>query len=207
MCTGTDRWPRCSGAPRSAAAATTEAPAANTNFAVPKPFMWNRGAAISSRSFVNEPARLLCSNGPELTIVRERHTLRPARRARGVEHHGRLTGLRPHGLEGARIEQRLEAVRAWIVEADGRNARRERGATLGVVEDGLDGRIAHDVADGIRRKAEVHRHGDEPRPHRAQVGDQEFGAIGGKDGDGAAAREPRFKSPRAQASASSSIRA
>ena len=128
-------------------------------------------------------------DGPKLAIVGKGHTLRAARRARGIEHHGRLARLRSHRFEGAAIQQRLEAVRPRVIEADAVHAGWERSATFGVVEGERDAGVAHDVGDGVPREAEVHRHGDQPGPHRAQVGDQELGAIGGKDGNGAAARQ------------------
>ena len=38
--------------------------------------------------------------------------------------------------------------------------------------------IAQDVGGDLGGEAEVHRHGDEPGPHRPEIGYQELGAIG-----------------------------
>ena len=43
--------------------------------------------------------------------------------------------------------------------------------------------------NGLARKLEIHRHGDQAGAHDAVIGREIFGAIGGEDGDAIAARK------------------
>ncbi len=89
------------------------------------------------------------SHGPEVAVVGERHALRSARRARGVEHHRRLPRLGADGRECPAVQERLEAVARRRVEVDQRNSGRNPPAALTVAEDEPGARVAQDELDGL----------------------------------------------------------
>ena len=126
---------------------------------------------------------------PDVALVRQHDALRHAGRARGVEEHRGLARLRDHGLELARIDETVEAGAALLAEDDGRHILRRILEARAVAEHELGAGVLDDEMDGLLRKPVVHRHGDEARAHDAEIGGDEFGAVGRQDGDAVAARK------------------
>ena len=123
---------------------------------------------------------------PDVAPVRQHNALRRAGRAGGVEEHCRLVGLRNDRVEGAGIEERVEAP----AKIDTRKVCRTICAPLRITEHELGVGVAQDEMNCLLRKLEIHRHRDQARAHDPTIGREIFRAIGGEDRHAIPAREP-----------------
>ncbi len=127
---------------------------------------------------------------PNVALMRKHDALRRAGRARRIEEHRRLVRRRHNGVERPGIEEAVETRLAGVAEAHRRHILRTIRATRHVAEHELHPGILDDELDDSARELEVHRHGDQARPHDAEIGGEIFGAVGGQNGDALAALEP-----------------
>ncbi len=97
--------------------------------------------------------------------------------------------------EVAWTQEGLEAVLALGVEIDEGKAGGNECPTLAIAEDQLHGRVAQDEVDGVPRELVVDGDGDETRAHGPEVGDEELGAVRGKNGHRVAPTEAAGEEP------------
>ncbi len=128
---------------------------------------------------------------PDVALVREHDALRRPGRSRRIEEQGRLIWLRNHRLERTGIDEAVKTLAfAGIIERDRGKIARAGAAPRGVAEHEPGAGVAQDEFDRGRREPVIDRHRDEARPHDAETGSDEFGAIGGEHGDALPARKP-----------------
>ena len=135
---------------------------------------------------------------PDMALVRKHDAFGLPGRAGSVEKHRRLACLRHDGIEGAHIQEIIEAALPAAPELHRCNIVGDIGAALLVAEHELCSRILQDEMDLATRKLETDRHRNEAGAHDAEISREKFRPIGGEDRDTLAPRKPALGRARAQ---------
>src|SRR5262249_37816162 len=130
-----------------------------------------------------EPRRKPHLRNPDMTLMREHHTLRHTGSARRIEKHCGFAPARDDHVERPSIDKWIKAAVPLAAELNAGKIGRAIASTRGIAKDKPGARIPDDEVNGLARKLEVDRHSDEAGAHDAEIGCEIFGAIGRKNSD------------------------
>ena len=140
------------------------------------------------------------SHGPQLTVVRERHALGPAGRARSVEHHRRFAGL------AAARSRRGRDQGSWQSRQTPRGVEVDHGQSAGSSARPSASQnakshlgVRQDERDGLARKLDVHGNGDNPARMIAKYAIRTSARLSERMAIRSPRARPRAASARAQA--------